>query len=173
MHTFFLLKLLQFIRLSGVVLKRILRRFGWCIFPFCLERAFHPPWSWLYKVLMRKLCIDFHALMDHRHFTAGLKIKVSLAISIFGSFCSGVCFTTRVLEKLASQCCGEACLTLAVLQIVLQKLPRTCCSANCFAKASLILAVLEALFHTRHFVCFDMKKCQINCLINGQHLWYW
>ena len=59
--------------------------------------------------------------------------------SIFGSFCSGVCFTTRVLEKLASQCCGEACLTLAVLQIVLQKPPRTCCSANCFILQKLAL----------------------------------
>ena len=82
----------------------------------------------------------------------------------FGSFCSGVCFTTRVLEKLASQCCGEACLTLAVLQIVLQKLPRACCAAFFSGKAY----VREGLFHTRHFVWFDMKRFgKINCLING------
>ena len=40
-----------------------------------------------------------------------------------------VCFTTRVLEKLASQCC-EACLILAVLQTVLEKLAShlLCCT---------------------------------------------
>ena len=86
---------------------------------------------------------------------------------IFGSLCSGVCFTTRVLEKLASQCC-EACLTLAVLQTVLEKLAShlLCCTLF-FEQASLILAVLEALFRTRNFVCFDIKKRLANNFING------
>jgi len=57
---------------------------------------------------------------------------------------------------------GETCRT-----VLWRSLPHTGCSANCFAKAASRLLrcifsgkayVREGLFHTRHFVWFDMKR---------------